>query len=94
MAIDNHSFWGFYLGRPFRINAGDITAPKPASTLRPEKEAIWHPYGFQTDSEILRRGLKNQLELICRQFVVLWEMISPAGHILCVVLEILPVPVF
>lgn len=24
------------------------------------------------------------MELICRQFVVLWEMISPVGHILYV----------
>ncbi|KAK4860918.1 hypothetical protein LT330_004649 [Penicillium expansum] len=52
-------FWGFYLGRPFRNNAGDIGVPKPGSALCPEKEENWHP-----------------------QFVVLWEMISPVGHIL------------
>ncbi|KAJ5825686.1 hypothetical protein N7474_002824 [Penicillium riverlandense] len=76
-------FWGFYLGRPFRMNAGDITVPKPAFALSGEREGTWHPYGLQNSSETRQReGLKNPLELICRQFVVLWEMISPAGHIL------------
>ncbi|KAJ5525558.1 hypothetical protein N7494_012208 [Penicillium frequentans] len=73
-------FWGFYLGRPFRMNAGDVSVPKPASGLGPEKETIWKPYGLQ-DKEI-DCSLKDPTELICRQFVVLWEMISPVGHIL------------
>jgi len=77
-------FWGFYLGRPFRMNAGDISVPKPASTLGAEKEETWYPYGLQSISTALESGLKNPTELVCRQFVVLWEMISPVGHILCV----------
>jgi hypothetical protein len=82
-AVSNDcSFWGFYLGRPFRMNAGDISVPKPASSLGPEKEDIWHPYGHQAAQEMLQDGIKNPTELICRQFVVLWEMISPVGHIL------------
>jgi hypothetical protein len=79
------SFWGFYLGRPFRMNAGDISVPKPASALGPEKEESWHPYGHQASQGLLQHGLKNPTELICRQFVVLWEMISPVGHILYVI---------
>ena len=81
---DRNSFWGFYLGRPFRMNAGDVSVPKPASTLEPEKEGTWRPYGLQTTSKELEMGLNNPTELICRQFVVLWEMVSPAGHILLV----------
>jgi hypothetical protein len=81
---NKNSFWGFYLGRPFRMNAGDISVPKPASALGPEKEENWHPYGHQTSQPLLQHGLKNPTELICRQFVVLWEMISPVGHILYV----------
>ncbi|KAJ6095733.1 hypothetical protein N7486_006479 [Penicillium sp. IBT 16267x] len=73
-------FWGFYLGRPFRMNAGDVSVPKPASGLGPEKETVWKPYGLQ-DKE-MDSSLKDPTELICRQFVVLWEMISPVGHIL------------
>lgn len=76
------SFWGFYLGRPFRMNAGDVSVPKPASTLGLEKEEKWYPYGHQVPVGISQDGLKNPTELICRQFVVLWEMISPVGHIL------------
>jgi len=76
------SFWGFYLGRPFRMAAGDITVPKPASTIGADKDAYWHPYGLQKTPAPLGEGLKDSTELICRQFVVLWEMISPVGHIL------------
>ncbi|KAJ5928925.1 hypothetical protein N7466_007881 [Penicillium verhagenii] len=73
-------FWGFYLGRPFRMNAGDVSVSKPASSLGPEKETVWKPYGLQDkDFDNL---LKDPTELICRQFIVLWEMISPVGHIL------------
>ncbi|CAG8269424.1 unnamed protein product [Penicillium salamii] len=75
-------FWGFYLGRPFRMNAGDVSVQKPASSLGPEKEENWHPYGHQASQALFQNGLKNPTELICRQFVVLWEMISPVGHIL------------
>ncbi|KAL1969997.1 hypothetical protein VTN77DRAFT_6402 [Rasamsonia byssochlamydoides] len=76
-------FWGFYLGRPFRMNAGDISVLKPASDLSRAKEETWYPYGMaDAHSRGLSQGLKNPSELISRQFAVLWEMISPLGHIL------------
>ncbi|KAF7719640.1 Nitrogen assimilation transcription factor [Penicillium ucsense] len=75
-------FWGFYLGRPFRMNAGDVSVPKPASTLGAEKQSIWQPYGLQHGLSVAGQGLQNPSELINRQFVVLWEMVSPVGHIL------------
>ncbi|PLN81989.1 Zn(II)2Cys6 transcription factor [Aspergillus taichungensis] len=75
-------FWGFYLGRPFRMNAGDITVMKPASDLGHGRESIWYPYGHLLQSEALKGGIKNPNELIGRQFVILWEIISPVGHIL------------
>lgn len=78
------SFWGFYLGRPFRMNAGDITVPKPASGLTVGKEDTWRPYGLPTDQEGFGGALKNPNELISRQFAVLWEIISPLGHVLYV----------
>ncbi|KAJ5129612.1 uncharacterized protein N7515_005651 [Penicillium bovifimosum] len=75
-------FWGFYLGRPFRMNAGDIGVPKPASAPYAEKDEKWHAYGHQPAHGLLHNSLDNPIELICRHFVVLWEMISPVGHIL------------
>ncbi|KAE8353708.1 fungal-specific transcription factor [Aspergillus coremiiformis] len=75
-------FWGFYLGRPFRMNAGDITVLNPASDLGAEKEGIWYPYGLPTKSDAMKHGIRNPNELISRQFAVLWEIISPAGPIL------------
>ncbi|EPS33960.1 hypothetical protein POX_a01052 [Penicillium oxalicum] len=75
-------FWGFYLGRPFRMNAGDVSVPKPASGLDAERDSTWRPYGLQASSDIAAQGLRNPAELINRQFVILWEMVSPVGHIL------------
>ncbi|KAK1146372.1 hypothetical protein N8T08_003159 [Aspergillus melleus] len=75
-------FWGFYLGRPFRMNAGDITVPKPASGLGIGKESTWYPYGLPGDLEPSKTGVRNPNELVSRQFAVLWEIISPVGHIL------------
>ncbi|KAL5335865.1 fungal-specific transcription factor domain-containing protein [Aspergillus crustosus] len=75
-------FWGFYLGRPFRINAGDITVPKPASDLIIGKEGTWRPYGLPTSQKGLGGALKNPNELISRQIAVLWEITSPLGHVL------------
>jgi hypothetical protein len=83
VVTNNLSFWGFYLGRPFRVNAGDVSVPKPASDLNRAKEETWYPYGFiNTQTSYPSRRLKDPRELISRQFAVLWEMISPLGHIL------------
>lgn len=64
------------------MNAGDITVPKPASSLGAGRESNWRPYGLPAKSDSLSGGLRNQNELISRQFAVLWEIVSPAGHIL------------
>lgn len=71
------SFWGFYLGRPYRMNAGDITVPKPSS-----EEAIWQPYGLDIRSDAFSQGLRSPDELISKQLAVLWEIVSPVIHIL------------
>lgn len=64
------------------MNAGDITVPKPASGLGIGKESTWYPYGLPGGLEPSKNGVKNPNELISRQFAVLWEIISPVGHIL------------
>ena len=64
------------------MNAGDITAPKPASSLGFGKESTWSPYGLPAESNASIHTLPNPNELISRQFAVLWEIISPVGHIL------------
>lgn len=66
------------------MNTGDITVPKPASDIAVEREGAWYPYGLQGKSDVPAGGLKNPNELISRQFAVLWEIISPVGHILYV----------
>lgn len=64
------------------MNAGDITVPKPASSLSSGKESTWSPYGLPTEANTSTQTLTNPNELISRQFAVLWEIISPVGHIL------------
>jgi hypothetical protein len=64
------------------MNAGDITVPKPASGLVIGKEETWRPYGLSTNQEAFGGALRNPNELISRQFAVLWEIISPLGHVL------------
>lgn len=65
------------------MNAGDISVPKPASDLQRAKEETWYPYGMgDSRPGAQNMGLKNPSELISRQFALLWEMISPLGHIL------------
>lgn len=64
------------------MNTGDITVPKPASDISAEKEGTWYPYGLHTKSGVPPGGLRSPNELISRQFAVLWEIISPVGHIL------------
>jgi hypothetical protein len=58
------------------MNAGDISIPRPASDLSNAKVETWYPYGME-DTEF-----KNPTELISRQFTLLWDMLSPLGHIL------------
>lgn len=60
---------------------------KLASGLHAQNETLWYPYGLGVQTDTLRQGLKNPNELISRQFVLLWEMISPVGHILYVAFE-------
>lgn len=76
------SFWGFYLGRPFRMNAGDISVSKPGSDLDTE-EQTWYAYGMgESQPPSVEHGLRDAAGLVTQQFVKLWEMIAPVGHVL------------
>jgi hypothetical protein len=88
--LTNSSFWGFYLGRPFRMNAGDVSVSKPASGLGRAREETWYAYGMgESQPPNLKLGLGSPSELISRQFANLWEMITPVGHILLVLLDLI-----
>jgi hypothetical protein len=64
------------------MNAGDVSVSKPASTLN--REETWYAYGMGELPRALEHGLRDPSELITQQFVNLWEMIAPVGHILLV----------
>lgn len=66
------------------MNAGDVSVSKPASVLD-SKEEMWQPYGMgELLPRTLEHGLRSPGEFIAQQFVNLWEMIAPVGHILSV----------
>jgi hypothetical protein len=72
------------------MNAGDISVSKPASPSNNIKEETWHGYGMgELLPRSLENGLSNPSELITQQFVNLWEMIAPVGHILLVAFQAL-----
>lgn len=66
------------------MNAGDVSVSKPASSPT-TKEVTWHAYGMgELLPRSLEHGLRDPADLITQQFVNLWEMIAPVGHILSV----------
>jgi hypothetical protein len=72
------------------MNAGDVSVSKPASGLGRTREETWYAYGMgESQPPNLKIGLGSPSELISRQFANLWEMITPVGHILLVLLDLM-----
>jgi hypothetical protein len=75
------SLWGFYLGRPVRMNMEDVTVEKPGSNLSDSHYGRWVPYGLpgflRVDLDLI-----DPTELVSQQRVLLCEIMAPLGHIL------------
>lgn len=72
------------------MNAGDMSVSKPASAPNEIKAETWYAYGMgESLPSSLENGLRSPGELITQQFVNLWEMIAPVGHILLVTIQLL-----
>ncbi|KAF7553674.1 hypothetical protein G7Z17_g3452 [Cylindrodendrum hubeiense] len=73
--------WGFYLGRPFRINMEDVTVEKPRGGIEPESAGQWIPYiaprSLGENAPI--PGYTNELH---RQRVLMSEIVAPVGYAL------------
>ncbi|CAM1510981.1 Fc.00g084940.m01.CDS01 [Cosmosporella sp. VM-42] len=73
--------WGFYLGRPFRLNMEDVTVAKPGGDTTGEANCQWIPYvspkSFQDCTPLL--DYTNELH---RQRVLMVEIMAPLGHAL------------
>lgn len=79
------SLWGFFLGRPFRINMEDVTVGKPGRHLINERVRKWSAYGL-SDSCTTTTPLTDNLQLLSQYRVQLCEIMAPLGHALCVLI--------
>ncbi|KAH6971311.1 fungal-specific transcription factor domain-containing protein [Ilyonectria destructans] len=73
--------WGFYLGRPFRINMEDVTVEKPRGGVGPESADQWIPYisPRSLGDDIPVPSYTNELH---RQRVLMSEIVAPVGYAL------------
>lgn len=73
--------WGFYLGRPFRINMEDVTVEKPRGGVGPESAGQWIPYTSPRSlgDDIPVPSYTNELH---RQRVLMSEIVAPVGYAL------------
>ncbi|OKL61010.1 hypothetical protein UA08_03585 [Talaromyces atroroseus] len=73
--------WGFFLGRPFRINMEDVTVEKPGHHLISESIRKWSPYGLP-ESGTKDVSITDVLQLLSEHRVKLCEIMAPLGHAL------------
>ncbi|KAM5354236.1 hypothetical protein ACJ41O_000886 [Fusarium nematophilum] len=73
--------WGFYLGRPFRINMEDVTVAKPSGDVRPEAAGQWIPYVSKRSFEECT-PLPDYTDELHRQRTLLSEIMVPLGYAL------------
>lgn len=73
--------WGFYLGRPFRINMEDVTVSKPVGDVRPERAGQWIPYVSKKSFDELT-PLSDYADELHRQRTLLSDIMVPLGYAL------------
>ncbi|KAH8691360.1 fungal-specific transcription factor domain-containing protein [Talaromyces proteolyticus] len=72
--------WGFFLGRPFRINMEDVTVEKPGHHLISDSVSKWSPYGLIEPG--INDSTTDVLQLLSEYRVKLCEIMAPLGHAL------------
>ncbi|KAF2012999.1 hypothetical protein BU24DRAFT_494892 [Aaosphaeria arxii CBS 175.79] len=77
--VDN--LWGYYLGRPFRINIEDVTVGKPGEGFAPRQPGQWIPYTSAKSLEI-HSPIPDYVEELNKERVTLTEIMAPLGHVL------------
>ncbi|KAF9875237.1 hypothetical protein CkaCkLH20_07057 [Colletotrichum karsti] len=71
--------WGFYLGRPFRINMEDVTAAKPGNSTTESDQGQWAAYISAASPGQAQPDFSEELG---RQRALLCETMAPLGHAL------------
>lgn len=76
-----YSYWGYYLGRSFRVNMDDVSVGKPNFDLVSREASLWTPYVSARSKETSSTML-DHTEEVSRQRILLCEIMAPLGHIL------------
>ena len=75
------SLLSFYLGRPFRVDTGEISVPKPRVDLS-SSHTVWPVNSSSTTS--LTRARPDLVKFVAQQLVYLTETTAPLAHLLWV----------
>ncbi|KAB8212073.1 fungal-specific transcription factor domain-containing protein [Aspergillus parasiticus] len=75
--------WGFFLGRPVRINMEDVTVDKPGRHQTRENDRKWVPYGLPSPPPAcLAAPVPDPVDLLSQHRIQLCEIMTPLGHVL------------
>ncbi|BAE63964.1 unnamed protein product [Aspergillus oryzae RIB40] len=75
--------WGFFLGRPVRINMEDVTVDKPGRHQTREQDRKWVPYGLPSPPlACLAAPVPDPVDLLSQHRIQLCEIMTPLGHVL------------
>lgn len=79
----DNSLWGFYLGRPFHTNAGNITVEKPwPDTSKPQ--SMWSPCGADevNSSDAEYAVVPDEIVMISQRWVTLCGVMDVLGNVM------------
>ncbi|OGM49528.1 hypothetical protein ABOM_001671 [Aspergillus bombycis] len=75
--------WGFFLGRPVRVNMEDVTVDKPGRHQAKEQDRKWVPYGLPSPPPAcLAAPVPDPVDLLGQHRIQLCEIMTPLGHVL------------
>ncbi|KAJ5934276.1 fungal-specific transcription factor domain-containing protein [Penicillium verhagenii] len=79
--LDHH--WGYFLGRPFRMNLEDVTVQKPGLESKPNHVQRWYPYGLPHPTKFPPGlSIANFSSSLSLYRIALCEIMTPLGHVL------------
>ncbi|KAF5008862.1 hypothetical protein FDECE_4886 [Fusarium decemcellulare] len=72
--------WGFYLGRPFHTNGGNITVGRPWADSS-KQQSLWVPYGtnHSQSSDGTFPGIPDMVDVISEKWVTLCGLMDALG---------------
>lgn len=81
--IKDNSLWGFYLGRPFHNNAGNITVEKPWPD-NSIPQSLWRPRGADEVDSTDKKDMcmPDETVLISQKWVTLCSLMDILSNVM------------